>query len=295
VTASAKRREEEPGAPLKERPRRRRWHPETLTCAFEGHVAPAVAVRAIGPDDRLVAMTTADGVRFARCLRCDAWILADPADAEAGRGPDQLPAVSDIEMPQRGKALKDALVLKLIAVNRGLHALVFTLLAVIVLVLELHLAPVQGSVRRFLDDTQAGMAGTGQDASRSFFVRQLQHLAGVNRHTLTLLLATAVVYALLEGVEAVGLWRQRRWAEYLTAVATAGFLPLELHELAKRVSVGRVLALVVNLAVLGYLLWDKHLFGIRGGAGRDADELRTAEVLPALPGQFPDKAVTGRS
>jgi len=295
VTASTKRREEEPGAPLKERPRRRRWHPETLTCAFEGHVAPAVSVRAVGPQDRMVAMTTADGVRFARCLRCDAWILADPADAEAGRGAERLPAVSDIEMPQRGKALRDALVLKLIAVNRGLHALVFTLLAVIVLVLELHLAPVQGSVRRFLDDTQAGVAGTGQDASRSFFVRQLQHLAGVNRHTLTLLLATAVVYALLEGVEAVGLWRQRRWAEYLTAVATAGFLPLELHELAKRVSVGRILALVVNLAVLGYLLWDKHLFGIRGGAGRDADELRTAEVLPPLPGQFPDGAVSGRS
>jgi len=295
VTESATPGKEEPGAPLKERPRRRRWHPETLTCAFEGHVAPAASVREIGPEDRMVAMATDDGVRFARCLRCDAWILADPVEAAAEAGTERLPPVADIEMPQRGKALKDALVLKLIAVNRGLHALVFTVLAVIVLVLELHLAPVQGAVRRFLDDTQAGVAGTGQDASRSFFVRQLQHLAGVNRHTLTLLLATAVVYAVLEGAEAVGLWRQRRWAEYLTAVATAGFLPLELHELAKRVSVGRVLALVVNLAVLGYLLWDKHLFGIRGGAGRDEDELRTAEILPPLPGQFPDASVSGRS
>jgi len=279
---------EEPGAPLKDDPRHRRWHPETLACAFEGHVAPAAAVRHIGPRDRLVAMATDDGVRFARCLRCDAWVVANPADAAT----DRLPELAEIGMPQRGKALKDAIVLKVIAVNRGLHAVVFALVAVVVLVLELHLAPVQGQVRRFLDDTQSGVAGTGQDASRSFVSRQLEHLAGVQKHTLTVLLVTAAVYAVLEGAEAVGLWRQRRWAEYLTAIATAGFLPLELHELAKRVSVGRVLALVVNLAVLAYLLWAKRLFGIRGGARRDADELATAEILPPLPGQFPDGAFT---
>jgi uncharacterized membrane protein (DUF2068 family) len=278
-------RREEPGAPLKETPGRKRWHPETLTCAFEGHAAPAALVGEVGPDDRMVAMVTADGVRLARCLRCDAWILADPACF--GTGGDRLPELSKIKVPQRGKALKDALVLKLIAVDRGLHAVVFALVAVVALVLELHLAPVQGQVRRFLADTQAGVAGTGQDASRSFFVRQLQHLADVHRHTLIVLLFTAVVYAVLEGAEAVGLWRQRRWAEYLTAIATAGFLPLEVHELAKRVSIGRVLALVVNLAVLAYLLWAKRLFGIRGGGREDADELRTAEILPALPGQFP--------
>lgn len=275
---------EEPGAPLKGQPRR--WHPETLTCAFEGHDAPAARVGQVGPDDRLVAMVADEGVRFARCLRCDAWVVANPADF--GTAGDRLPEASSIKIPQRGKALKDSLILKLIAVNRGLHALVFTLAAVIVLVLELHLAPVQGQVRRYLDDTQAGVAGTGQGASQSFFIRQLQHLADVNRHTLIVLLCSAVVYAVLEGAEAVGLWRQRRWAEYLTAVATAGFLPLELHELAKRVSAGRVVALVVNLAVLGYLLWAKRLFGIRGGGSEDADELRTAAILPALPGQFPD-------
>ncbi|MEA2716697.1 MAG: hypothetical protein QOI99_1014 [Actinomycetota bacterium] len=282
-SSGTKRRVDDPGAPLKG-VRHRRWHPETLTCAFEGHVAPGAVVRDVGPEDRLVAIATDDGVRFARCLRCDAWVLADPADAAA----DRLPDVSQIVMPQRGKALKDAFVLKLIAVNRGFHAVVFAMIAVIVLVLELHLAPVQGQIRRFLDDTQTGVAGTGQDASRSFVLRQLQHLAGVRRGTLILLLVTATAYAVLEGVEAVGLWRQRRWAEYLTAIATAGFLPFEVHELAKRVSVGRVVALVINLAVLAYLLWAKRLFGIRGGGRRDESDLETAEVLEPLPGQFPD-------
>jgi hypothetical protein len=66
---------------------------------------------------------------------------------------------------------------------------------------------------------------------------------------------------------------------------------LELKELADRVSAGRVIALVVNLAVLAYLLWAKRLFGIRGGAGGDERALASAEVLPVLPGQFPEAAV----
>ncbi len=71
---------------------------------------------------------------------------------------------------------------------------------------------------------------------------------------------------MVESTEAVGLWHEKRWAEYLTVVATAGFLPFEILELVDRVTVLRVGALVINLAVLVYLLWAKHLFGLRGGA-----------------------------
>ncbi len=76
-----------------------------------------------------------------------------------------------------------------------------------------------------------------------------------------------MVYAVVESTEAVGLWHEKRWAEYLTVVATAGFLPFEILELLDRVTVLRVGALVVNLAVLVYLVWAKHLFGLRGGHG----------------------------
>jgi hypothetical protein len=58
---------------------------------------------------------------------------------------------------------------------------------------------------------------------------------------------------------------QRRWAEYLTLVATTVLLPIEIWELTRSVSVLKVLALAVNLAVIAYLLWAKRLFGIRGG------------------------------
>ena len=57
------------------------------------------------------------------------------------------------------------------------------------------------------------------------------------------------VYAVLEGVEAVGLWLQKRWAEYLTFIATTLLLPLEIYELTK-VSPLKVLTLIMNVAVV---------------------------------------------
>ena len=64
----------------------------------------------------------------------------------------------------------------------------------------------------------------------------------------------AFLYATLFLVEGIGLWLQRRWAEYLTVVATASFIPFEIYEVARRVTATRIVALVVNLATLVYLI-----------------------------------------
>jgi len=64
----------------------------------------------------------------------------------------------------------------------------------------------------------------------------------------------AFLYATLFLVEGIGLWLQRRWAEYLTVVATASFIPFEIYEVARRVTATRIVALVVNLAILVYLI-----------------------------------------
>ena len=77
----------------------------------------------------------------------------------------------------------------------------------------------------------------------------------------TLLIVIAAVYAVIEGVEAVGLWRERRWAEYLTCLATVGFIPYEVYELTRSTTAFKVGALVLNVAVLVYLVWSKRLFG----------------------------------
>ena len=74
-----------------------------------------------------------------------------------------------------------------------------------------------------------------------------------------------LAYAALEATEMVGLWLNRRWAEYLTFVATTVLVPFEVYELTLSVSVFKLVTLVINLAVVTYLLFAKRLFGLRGG------------------------------
>lgn len=70
----------------------------------------------------------------------------------------------------------------------------------------------------------------------------------------------ALAYAALELTEAIGLARRRRWAEYLTVLATAGFIPFELLEVLRHLTLIRLGALTLNVVVVGYLTWKKRLF-----------------------------------
>jgi uncharacterized membrane protein (DUF2068 family) len=70
----------------------------------------------------------------------------------------------------------------------------------------------------------------------------------------------AIVYGVLESVEAIGLLLRRRWAEYLVLLATVAFLPLELDEMVRSPSPLKALALVINIAIAVYLVWRKQLF-----------------------------------
>ena len=78
-------------------------------------------------------------------------------------------------------------------------------------------------------------------------------------HT-TLLAGGAIVYALLEGTEGVGLAMRRRWAEYLTVIATGLLIPFEAYEVIHQATLFKVGALLLNVAVVGYLAYRKRLF-----------------------------------
>jgi len=65
----------------------------------------------------------------------------------------------------------------------------------------------------------------------------------------------AFLYAALFATEGTGLWLGLRWAEYLTAGATASFAPIELFEVLQRFTLLRVGALVLNIAVAAYLAY----------------------------------------
>jgi uncharacterized membrane protein (DUF2068 family) len=73
-----------------------------------------------------------------------------------------------------------------------------------------------------------------------------------NKH-LKAIAAGTFASALLRLVEGVGLFLRQRWAAYLTVIATSSLVPLELYELARKVTAVRVTVLIVNLAIVVYL------------------------------------------
>ncbi len=88
-------------------------------------------------------------------------------------------------------------------------------------------------------------------------------ISGMSPHRLRQLAVGAFVFAALFLVEGTGLWMGKRWAEYLTVIATTLFIPLEVLELMRRVTPPRLSALLINLAVVAFLL-----FRLRRAASR---------------------------
>ena len=255
----------------------RHWHNETWICSIRGHVCPAASVATITGADRRLAVTAPDGLRLCRCLRCDTWIeLADPGERATTA---EMPPLSAMALPRRGRPLQDAILLRLISISRALHCIGFSLLAALLIVIELKLPGLKRSAKELADSLQSTIGQSGQDPSRRFLTKQAAKIVHFDQHTVVVLLVTASVYAVIEGIEAFGLWKGRRWAEYLTAVATAGFLPLEIHELLDRVTILRVLALVTNVAILVWLVWNKHLFGLQGGEATLIEATDWSEIL----------------
>ncbi len=92
------------------------------------------------------------------------------------------------------------------------------------------------------------------DPENRFIQEAIYRTAGIDRAHLKAIGAGTFFYAILEGLEGVGLLLRRRWAEYLTVVATGLLLPLEVYEIARKPNPLRIAVLVANLAILMYLI-----------------------------------------
>ena len=96
-------------------------------------------------------------------------------------------------------------------------------------------------------------------------VTVLRPIGAFSTRTVLLIGIGALLFGALELTEAIGLARRRRWAEYLTVIAGCIGIPFELMEVLNRQTPLRVGILLANVAIVIYLAWQKHLFGLRGG------------------------------
>ncbi|AGY59538.1 DUF2127 domain-containing protein [Gloeobacter kilaueensis] len=64
------------------------------------------------------------------------------------------------------------------------------------------------------------------------------------------------VYSAVTLIEGWGVWEGKRWVEIFLVLETAALLPVELVELVKKFSFGKVALLLINLFVVVYLGWS---------------------------------------
>lgn len=242
----------------------RRW--ELRSCGRHGHLT-------YHPDESDLAdrlqVDTAQGTAW-RCLRCGDYALG-PAVAS---GPAE-----DAPVPLRGKALRDAFIIRLLAIERLVRGLFLIVAAYVVW----RFVGAKDSVQRVFDQDLPAVRDlsnrTGIDFVDAAPTRLLQKALDVGHSTLILLAIGVLAYGLLEILEAYGLWIMKRWGEYVAVIGTSIFIPLEIFELTEKVSALKVGALLVNIAAVGWLVWSKHLFGVRGGLAEFERERESTSLL----------------
>jgi uncharacterized membrane protein (DUF2068 family) len=252
------------------------------TCARRGHISYA-------PDEtnlrERLHVETPVGEAW-RCLRCGDFVLGEPAM----RGP-----ANEAPIVLRGRALRDAFVLRFLAVERGVRGIIVAAAAYGIV----RYAHSENGLRQLFEDKLPAAKplanAFGYDLDKSSIVTEIRRLLRINPHTLRIVAWILIAYALIEAVEAVGLWMLKRWGEYFAVVATAMFLPYEVYELIHKFSYFKLSAFLLNVAAVVYLLLTKRLFGIRGGHAAYEAERHEESLLEVEEAAGPEPAVTQES
>lgn len=84
--------------------------------------------------------------------------------------------------------------------------------------------------------------------------RVIAFLSGANDQKIEALGGLAFAYATLFLVEGTGLFMRKRWGEWMTIIITGSLLPFEIYELFKGVSAAKIATVIVNAAVVIYLV-----------------------------------------
>jgi uncharacterized membrane protein (DUF2068 family) len=92
------------------------------------------------------------------------------------------------------------------------------------------------------------------DMHRKSIQRWLIELGLVKQRDLALIVTTTFIYSALLLTEGVGLLMEKVWAEYMTTFITATFIPIEVYELVRHMTVIRACVLATNVIIVAYLV-----------------------------------------
>ena len=101
---------------------------------------------------------------------------------------------------------------------------------------------------------ESRVAVLGLDQNSRFVGRTLSTAAALTPNRVRDLIVGSFLYGGLFLTEGIGLWLLKRWAMWFTVIITGSFLPLEIYELTRHPSAGKIGLLAVNLALVGYLI-----------------------------------------
>jgi len=99
--------------------------------------------------------------------------------------------------------------------------------------------------------------GMGISPGHHSLAHLLGRVRGFDDQLARKLAVASLCYAAVFLVEGIGLLNRQRLAEWLTVVATASFIPIEIYEGVEHFGASKIVALVLNIAILGYLLWRR--------------------------------------
>ena len=101
---------------------------------------------------------------------------------------------------------------------------------------------------------ESWVAVLGLDQNSRFVGRALSAAAALTPNRVRDLIVGSFLYGGLFLTEGIGLWLLKRWAMWFTVIITGSLLPLEIYELTRHPSAGKIGLLAANLALVGYLI-----------------------------------------
>ena len=235
-------------------------------------------------DDTELARTTEAvgpaGEPLLECLRCGTFVSPTGAAVTAIYGePEDRASLAEVPLAVRGAHGRKLAVLKLVAAERAVRAVMLIMGAVIIFAAAANRDTVIAKTNALIESATPLASQIGWDIQHSHMLELGQHALGSSTTIYRLAGFALLAYAVLQLVEAWGLWGGRRWAEYLAVVATSVFLPLEFYEMAQHPTAFKAVTITVNIAIVIYLIFKGRLFGVRGGHTAWLNAIRSTTLI----------------